>query len=69
MREIDKSKPDTYQKPFSATAQATFNNDVTQDSETKEWSFEDAWKNAEGLTPEQKAILKNFLPDLNISNP
>lgn len=69
MREIDKSNPNTYQKPFSATAQATFNNDVTQDSETKEWSFEDAWKNAEGLTPEQKAILKNFLPDLNISNP
>ena len=69
MREIDKSNPNTYQKPFSATAQATFNNDVTQDSETKEWSFEDTWKNAEGLTPEQKAILKNFLPDLNISNP
>lgn len=69
MREIDKSNPNTYQKPFSATAQATFKNDETQDSETKQWSFEDAWKNAEGLTPEQKAILKNFLPDLNISNP
>ena len=69
MREIDKSNPNTYQKPFSATAQATFKNDETQDSKTKQWSFEDAWKNAEGLTPEQKAILKNFLPDLNISNP
>ena len=69
MREIDKSNPNTYQKPFSATAQATFKNDETQDSETKQWSFEDAWKNAEGLTPEQKAILKNFLPDLNIPNP
>lgn len=67
MREIDKSNPDTYRKPFSATAQATFSNGGTQDSETKLWSFEDAWKNAEGLTPEQKAILKNFLPDLDFN--
>lgn len=67
MREIDKSNPDTYRKPFSATAQATFSNGGTQDSETKQWSFEDAWKNAEGLTPEQKAILKNFLPDLDFN--
>lgn len=67
MREIDKSNPNTYQKPFSATAQATFKNDETQDSEPKLWSFEDAWKNAEGLTPEQKAILKNFLPDLDFN--
>ena len=67
MREIDKSNPDTYQKPFSATAQATFDNGGPQDSEPKLWSFEDAWKNAEGLTPEQKAILKNFLPDLDFN--
>lgn len=70
MREIDKSKPDTYQKPFSATAQATFNNDVTQDSETKEWSFKDAWTESEGLkdlTPEQKAILDKFLKELGIT--
>ena len=67
MREIDKSNPDTYRKPFSATAQATFSNGGTQDSEPKLWSFEDAWKNAEGLTPEQKAILKNFLPDLDFN--
>ena len=69
MREIDKSKPDTYQKPFSATAQATFNNDVTQDSETKEWSFKDAWTETDGLkdlTPKQQEILKNFLEELGI---
>lgn len=71
MREIDKSKPDTYQKPFSATAQATFNNDVTQDSETKEWSFKDAWTETDGLkdlTPKQQEILKNFLDGLDTPN-
>lgn len=71
MREIDKSKPDTYQKPFSATAQATFNNDVTQDSEKKEWSFKDAWTETDGLkdlTPKQQEILKNFLDGLDTPN-
>lgn len=66
MREIDKSNPDTYRKPFSATAQATFSNGGTQDSEPKQWSFEDAWKNAEGLTSEQQEILNKFLTDLGI---
>lgn len=74
MREIDKSKPDTYQKPFSATAQATFNNDVTQDSETKEWSFQEAWQNAltdsdMDISPAEKEILEKFLKDLNIPIP
>lgn len=67
MHDIDKKNTNTYTKKFSATAQATFNNDVTQDSEPKQWSFEDAWKNANDLTDEQKAILKKFLPDLNIN--
>lgn len=66
-RSFDKAKPDGYTKKISATAQATFKNNGTQDSEPKLWSFEDAWKNAEGLTPEQKAILKNFLPDLDFN--
>lgn len=69
MREIDKSNPDTYQKPFSATAQATFDNGGTQDSETKQWSFEDAWTNPGELDPAQKDILDKFLKALNIPNP
>ena len=68
MREIDKSNPDTYRKPFSAIAQATFKNNVeTQDSEPKLWSFEDAWKNAEGLDETQQAILDKFLEYLGIT--
>lgn len=66
MREIDKSNPDTYRKPFSATAQATFSNGGTQDSETKQWSFEDAWTNPGELDPAQKEILKKFLDELGI---
>lgn len=74
MREIDKSNPNTYQKPFSATAQATFNNDVTQDSKTKEWSFQEAWQNAltdsdMDISPAEKEILEKFLKDLNIPIP
>lgn len=72
MREIDKSNPNTYQKPFSATAQATFKNDETQNSETKEWSFEDAWTEPEGyknLTPKQQEILNRLLTELDIPIP
>lgn len=72
MREIDKSNPNTYQKPFSATAQATFNNDVTQDSKTKEWSFKDAWTETDGLkdlTPKQQEILNRLLTELDIPIP
>ena len=67
MREIDKSNPDTYRKPFSATAQATFSNGGTQDSETKQWSFEDAWTNPGELDPAQKDILDKFLKELGIT--
>ena len=68
-RSFDRNSTDktAYTENISATAQAMFKNNGTQDSEPKLWSFEDAWKNAEGLTPEQKAILKNFLPDLDFN--
>lgn len=68
-RSFDRNSTDktAYTEKISATAQAMFKNNGTQDSEPKLWSFEDAWKNAEGLTPEQKAILKNFLPDLDFN--
>ena len=68
-RSFDRNSTDktAYTEKISATAQALFKNNGTQDSEPKLWSFEDAWKNAEGLTPEQKAILKNFLPDLDFN--
>lgn len=66
-RSFDKAKPDGYTKKISATAQATFKNNGTQDSEPKQWSFEDAWKNAEGLTSEQQEILNKFLTDLGIN--
>ena len=68
-RNIDKAKADTYTKKFSATAQATFKNDGTKDSEMKSWSFEDAWKNPGEITEKQKAILDNFLKELGIPNP
>ena len=58
---------------IKAIAQATFKNNVeTQDSEPKQWSFKDAWTEPEGLnglTPEQKTILDNFLNALGITNP
>ena len=72
-RSFEKDKPDTaYTEKITATAQAMFKNNGTQDSEPKQWSFEDAWtepKGLEGLTPEQKTILDKFLKDLNIPNP
>lgn len=70
MHDIDKKDSTTYQTPFTATAQATFQNGGTQNSETKQWSFEDAWTESEGLkdlTPEQKAILDKFLKELGIT--
>ena len=72
-RSFDKEKRDGYTEKIKAIAQATFKNNVeTQNSETKEWSFEDAWTEPEGLnglTPEQKTILDNFLNALGITNP
>lgn len=70
MRSFDKNDAAAYQTKIGATAQATFKNGGTQNSETKQWSFEDAWTESEGLkdlTPEQKAILDKFLKELGIT--
>ena len=68
MRSFDKGNRNGYTEKIKAIAQATFKNNVeTQDSEPKQWSFEDAWKNAEGLTSEQQEILNKFLTDLGIN--
>lgn len=71
MHDIDK---ENYRKQFSAIAQATFQNDKTQNSETKEWSFQEAWQNAltdsdMDISPAEKEILEKFLKDLNIPIP
>ena len=71
MRSFDKSNPAAYRTKISATAQATFKNNVeTQNSETKKWSFQDAWtepKGLEDLTLKQREILDKFLTDLGIN--
>ena len=71
MRSFDKSNPAAYKTKIFATAQATFKNNVeTQNSETKKWSFQDAWtepKGLEDLTPKQREILDKFLTDLGIN--
>ena len=69
MRSFDKNDAAAYQTKISATAQATFKNNGTQDSEPKQWSFEDAWTNPGELDPAQKDILDKFLKALNIPNP
>lgn len=54
-RSFKKDEPNGYTEKIGATAQATFKNGGTQNSETKQWSFEDAWTESEGLkdlTPE-----------------
>lgn len=71
MHDIDK---ENYRKQFSAIAQATFQNDETQNSETKKWSFQEAWQNAltdsdMDISPAEKEILEKFLEDLNIPIP
>ena len=66
-RSFDKAKPDGYTKKISATAQATFKNNGTQDSEPKQWSFEDAWTNPGELDPAQKEILKKFFNEFGIN--
>lgn len=68
-RSFEKDKPAAYTEKISATAQATFKNNGTQDSEPKQWSFEDAWKNVEGLDAAQQEILDKFLKELGITNP
>lgn len=74
MHDIDKKNTDTYTKKFSAIAQATFQNDETQNSETKKWSFQEAWQNAltdpdMDISQAEREILEKFLKDLNISIP
>lgn len=74
MHDIDKKNANTYTKKFSAIAQATFQNDETQNSEKKEWSFQEAWQNAltdsdMDISPAEKEILEKFLKDLNIPIP
>lgn len=66
-RSFDKAKPDGYTKKISATAQATFQNDGTQQSDPRNLSFEDAWTNVEGLDHTQQEILDNFLQKLGIT--
>ena len=66
MRSFKKDKPNDYTEQIDATAQATFDNGGKQDSETQWLSFEDAWKNAEGLDETQQAILDKFLDKLGI---
>lgn len=67
MRDINKKDSATYQTPFTATAQAMFKNNGTQDSEPKQWSFENAWKNPGELDTAQQKILENFLKELGIN--
>ena len=69
-RSFKKDEPNGYTEKIGATAQATFKNGGTQNSEMKQWSFEDAWTESEGLkdlTPEQKVILDKFLKELGIT--
>ena len=69
-RSFNKENRNGYTEKIFATAQATFKNNVgTQDSEPKQWSFEDAWTNPGELDPAQKDILDKFLKALNIPNP
>ena len=67
MRSFKKDEPNGYTEKISATAQATFQNDGTQQSDPRNLSFEDAWKNAEGLDETQQAILDKFLEYLGIT--
>ena len=70
-RSFDRNSTDktAYTEKISATAQAMFKNNGTQDSEPKLWSFEDAWTNPGELDPAQQDILDKFLKALNIPNP
>lgn len=77
IREIDKGKPDTYQKPFSATAKATFKNSGPQEDNSlssveRTLSFQQAlWDalSAPDMEEKDRKILMNFLNDMNIPKP
>ena len=66
-RSFKKDEPNGYTEKIGATAQATFKNGGTQNSETKQWSFEDAWTNPGELDPAQQKILDKFLEELGIT--
>lgn len=72
IQDINKDDPNTYKGQFSATAKATFKSSGVQDEENsrssveRNLSFEEAWKNAEGLNATQQAILDKFLFELGI---
>lgn len=76
-KEIDKNKPDTYTKQFSATAKATFGSsgdpkDNSLSSEERKLSFQQAlWDalSAPDMEEKDRKILMNFLNDMNIPNP
>lgn len=57
-RDINK---ENYQTPFTATAQASFDNGGKQDSKPQTLSFKDAWQKAEDLTDEQKKAILDKL--------
>ena len=65
-RSFDKAKPEGYTKEISATAQATFKNNGTQQSDPRNLSFQDAWRNATDLNETQRANLNKFLEALGI---
>lgn len=59
---------ENYRTPFTATAQATFDNGGKQ-SDPRSLSFKDALNNPGTISGDQKTILDNFLNQLGITNP
>lgn len=66
-RSFDKEKSDGYTENISATARAKFDNGGKQQSDPRNLSFEDAWKNPGDLTSKQQEILDRFLEYLGIT--
>lgn len=64
-RSFKKGESKGYTEYISATAQATFKNGRTQQSDPRELSFQEAWTD-KGLTTGQREILDKFLTDLGI---
>lgn len=65
-RSFDKENRNGYTEEISATARAKFDNGGEQQSDPRNLSFEDAWKNPGDLTSKQQEILDRFLDDLGI---
>ncbi len=64
-RSFKKGESKGYTEYISATAQATFKNGRTQQSDPRELSFQEPWTD-KGLTTGQREILDKFLTDLGI---